>query len=399
MGLYVRRGSSLEHDPRQHLAEHPDTPERVVAIEHELATLDWLGFEVLEAPIVSDAVLERVHSPTHVDAIRKLAAAGGGPIDEDTFVGEASFRAAQYAAGGACQMVERLLSGPQRVAFSGVRPAGHHAERDRAMGFCLFNNVAIAAESAIAEHGLERVFVLDWDVHHGNGTAEIFRRRADVLFASIHQIGIYPGTGLLTEQAPGWARATRSTSRSTRDRRAGSGSRSWSGSSCRRRSTFDRSWCSSPRGLTRTVWTRWWLPARDGRLRANGLPRPRPRRDPRSTGRRGTRRRLRSGRPSPLRDRDACGAERSRRRRVDRTRSDPDQACRRPVRALLAPLGLQHLVDLPRDLVVLTSLVDEHQHRRLRQGPCLRARGDDRAWARARLLVTRGSASVTTPSP
>ncbi|HXO08244.1 MAG TPA: histone deacetylase [Solirubrobacteraceae bacterium] len=203
MGLYVRHGSSLEHDPREHLAEHPDTPERIVAIERELATRDWLGFEVLEAPIVSDAVLERVHSPTHVEAIRELAATGGGPIDEDTFVGEASFRAAQYAAGGACQMVERLLNGPQRVGFSGARPAGHHAERARAMGFCLFNNVAVAAQSAIAEHGLERVFVLDWDVHHGNGTAEIFRRRTDVLFASIHQTGLYPGTGLLTDTGSG----------------------------------------------------------------------------------------------------------------------------------------------------------------------------------------------------
>ena len=202
-GLYLRHDSSVEHDPRERSAEHPDTPERIVAIEQGLATVNWLGFDVLEAPIVSDAVLERVHSPTHVEAIRKLAAAGGGPIDEDTFVGEASFRAALYAAGGACQMVERLLNGAERVGFSGVRPAGHHAERDRAMGFCLFNNVAIAAASAIAEHGLERVLVLDWDVHHGNGTAEIFRRRADVLFASIHQTGIYPGTGLLTDTGSG----------------------------------------------------------------------------------------------------------------------------------------------------------------------------------------------------
>ncbi len=203
MGLYLRHGSSLEHDPREHFAEHPDTPERIVAIEHELATLDWLGFEVLEAPVVSDAVLERVHSPAHVEAIRELAAAGGGPIDGDTFVGAASFRAALYAAGGACQMVERLLDGQEQVGFSGLRPAGHHAERARAMGFCLFNSVAIAAEFAIAEHGLERVFILDWDVHHGNGTAEIFRRSADVLFASIHQTGIYPGTGLLTDTGSG----------------------------------------------------------------------------------------------------------------------------------------------------------------------------------------------------
>jgi acetoin utilization deacetylase AcuC-like enzyme len=203
MGIYLRHASSLEHDPREDVADHPDTPERIVAIERKMASLDWLGFEVLDAPVASDAALERVHSKAHVELIRKLAEGGGGPIDEDTFVGEASFRAALHAAGGACEMVEGLLDGEDRVGFSGLRPAGHHAESARAMGFCVFNNVAIAAESAIAEHGLERVFVLDWDVHHGNGTAEIFRRRPDVLFASIHQTGIYPDTGLLTDPGSG----------------------------------------------------------------------------------------------------------------------------------------------------------------------------------------------------
>jgi acetoin utilization deacetylase AcuC-like enzyme len=203
MGVYVRHPSSLEHDRADHLPEHPDTPERIVAIEQEMASLDWLGFEVLDAPVVTDAALERVHTKAHVEGIRKLAAAGGGPIDEDTFVGEASLRAALHAAGGACLMVERLLDEEEALGFSGLRPAGHHAESARAMGFCLFNNVAIAAESAIAERGLERVFVLDWDVHHGNGTAAIFRRRSDVLFASIHQTGIYPGTGLLADTGSG----------------------------------------------------------------------------------------------------------------------------------------------------------------------------------------------------
>jgi acetoin utilization deacetylase AcuC-like enzyme len=203
MGVYVRHLSSLEHDPREQLAEHPDTPERIVAIEQEMASLDWLGFDVLDAPVVTDAALERVHSKAHIEGIRKLAAAGGGLIDQDTFVGEASFRAALHAAGGACLMVERLLDGEETLGFSGLRPAGHHAERARAMGFCLFNNVAIAAESAISARALERVFVLDWDVHHGNGTAEIFRRRSDVLFASIHQPGIYPGTGVLTDTGSG----------------------------------------------------------------------------------------------------------------------------------------------------------------------------------------------------
>ena len=203
IGLYFRHASSLEHDPREYVPAHPDTPERIVAIEHEMASVDWLGFDVVDAPLVTDAALERVHSTALVEAIRKLAMSGGGPVDADTFVGEASFRAALYAAGGACQMVERLLDGDARLGFCGLRPAGHHAECDRAMGFCLFNNVAIAAESAIVDHGLERVFVLDWDVHHGNGTAEIFRHRSDVLFASIHQRGIYPGTGRLTDPGSG----------------------------------------------------------------------------------------------------------------------------------------------------------------------------------------------------
>jgi len=92
-------------------------------------------------------------------------------------------------------MTRALMAGDAPVGFCGVRPSGHHAEPDRAMGFCLFNNVAIAAELAIRELGADRVFVLDWDVHHGNGTAEAFRRRRDVLFASIHQAGIFPGTG------------------------------------------------------------------------------------------------------------------------------------------------------------------------------------------------------------
>jgi acetoin utilization deacetylase AcuC-like enzyme len=100
-------------------------------------------------------------------------------------------------------MVRTLLAGESELGFCGVRPSGHHAERDRAMGFCLFNNVAIAAGLAIAELGAERVFILDWDVHHGNGTAEIFRHRSDVLFASIHQQHLYPGSGPLSDVGSG----------------------------------------------------------------------------------------------------------------------------------------------------------------------------------------------------
>jgi acetoin utilization deacetylase AcuC-like enzyme len=198
-GLYFSHAACLEHDPRVHSPGHPDTPERLVALEGALEARDWLGWERREAPAADESRLELVHAPAHVARIRELCAGGGGAIDADTFVGEPSFRAALHAAGGACEMVRALLAGEGEVAFCGVRPSGHHAEAGRAMGFCLFNNVAIAAAEAIAEHGLERVLVLDWDVHAGNGTAEIFRRRADVLFACIHEAGLYPGTGPLSD--------------------------------------------------------------------------------------------------------------------------------------------------------------------------------------------------------
>jgi acetoin utilization deacetylase AcuC-like enzyme len=201
--VYFHHPACLEHDPRAHAPAHPDTPERLRALERHLQARGWLGWERRTAPTASEAELELVHAAGHVRAIRELCAAGGGELDADTFVGETSFRAALHAAGGACAMTRALLAGEAAAGFCGVRPAGHHAERDRAMGFCLFDNVAVAAELAIRELGVERVFVLDWDVHHGNGTAEIFRRRRDVLFASIHQSPLYPGTGPLGDVGSG----------------------------------------------------------------------------------------------------------------------------------------------------------------------------------------------------
>jgi acetoin utilization deacetylase AcuC-like enzyme len=202
-GLYYSHPACLEHDPRVRSPGHPDTPERLITLERALAERDWLGWERREAPAADVAQLELVHSAGHVRSILDLCAAGGGAIDPDTFVGEQSFRAALHAAGGACEMTRALLAGEAAVGFCGVRPSGHHAERERAMGFCLFNNVAVAAATAIAEQGLRRVFVLDWDVHHGNGTAEIFRERSDVLFASIHEQGLFPGTGRLDDVGSG----------------------------------------------------------------------------------------------------------------------------------------------------------------------------------------------------
>jgi acetoin utilization deacetylase AcuC-like enzyme len=201
--LYVHHPSSLEHDPRAFAPEHPDTPERAVALEAAMADADWLGCERLSAPAASEAELALVHTAGHIDFVRTLCERGGGRIDADTFVGEASYRAALHAAGGCCAMVRALVADAASAAFCAVRPSGHHADRDRAMGFCLFNNVAIAAELAIRELGCRRVLILDWDVHHGNGTAEIFRRRSDVLFASIHQAGLFPGTGALSDAGSG----------------------------------------------------------------------------------------------------------------------------------------------------------------------------------------------------
>ena len=198
-GLYLRHPLSLEHET----GAHPENPRRIEAIEKRLSALDWLGMERVEAPPASREQLERVHSPSHIDAIEAICAAGGGMIDLDTVASERSFEAALHAAGGAAAAVDRLLAGDARYAFCGLRPPGHHAEPERAMGFCLFNNVAVAARHALAANGVERVLVLDWDVHHGNGTEAAFFDTDRVLYASIHQSPLYPGTGAAADTGTG----------------------------------------------------------------------------------------------------------------------------------------------------------------------------------------------------
>ena len=201
--LLFTHPASLEHDPTVLMPGHPDTPERMHAIESALAERDWLGWERREAPAASVAELELVHSPRLIASVRELSEAGGGRIDADTAVNEATYRAALHAAGGACELTRALVRGEAAVGYSCMRPSGHHAERDRAMGFCYFDNVAVAAAMAIDALGLERVAILDWDVHHGNGTEAIFRERADVLFFSIHQSPLYPGTGAASDRGSG----------------------------------------------------------------------------------------------------------------------------------------------------------------------------------------------------
>jgi acetoin utilization deacetylase AcuC-like enzyme len=190
-GVFLGHPSSLEHDTRA----HPERAARITAIERELSARGWLGFERVSSPAVERAQLTAVHPESHVAAIERLSAAGGGAIDPDTVTSAGSFRAALHAAGGAVRMVEMLLDGQADYGFSAHRPPGHHATSTRSMGFCLFNNVAVAARYALDVRGLERVMILDWDVHHGNGTNDIFHATDQVLFVSIHQSPLYPGTG------------------------------------------------------------------------------------------------------------------------------------------------------------------------------------------------------------
>jgi acetoin utilization deacetylase AcuC-like enzyme len=196
--VYLRHESSVEHLT----GAHPEQPARIVAIEDELARHDWLGFERVTSPAATRAQLEAVHTPEHVTLIEELSARGGGRVDLDTVVSERSFEAALHAAGGAVELVDRLLDGSAPAGVSGHRPPGHHAERDRAMGFCLFNSIAVGAAHALSR-GVERVAIVDWDVHHGNGTDAIFAESDRVLFFSIHQYPLYPGTGAASEMGRG----------------------------------------------------------------------------------------------------------------------------------------------------------------------------------------------------
>jgi acetoin utilization deacetylase AcuC-like enzyme len=167
----------------------------MIAIERELERRDWLGWRRLQSPAAERSQLTAVHPEAYVASIAAAAARGGGQLDLDTVISEGSFEAALHGAGGAVAMVDLLLDGSAPTGFSAHRPPGHHATRTRAMGFCLFNNIAVAATYALQDRGAERVLIVDWDVHHGNGTNDIFHASDRVLFVSIHQWPLYPGTG------------------------------------------------------------------------------------------------------------------------------------------------------------------------------------------------------------
>jgi acetoin utilization deacetylase AcuC-like enzyme len=197
--VYLSHPSSLEHDT----GTHPERAARIVAIERELEARDWLGLDRLASSPADPHALEAVHSADHVRHVERLCAGGGGFLDVDTVVTPGSWNAALHAAGAGVQLVDLLLAGEAGAGFSAHRPPGHHAEGARAMGFCLFNNVAVAAAHALDSHRLERVAVVDWDVHHGNGTSSIFYASPQVLYVSIHQSPLYPGTGDVDERGSG----------------------------------------------------------------------------------------------------------------------------------------------------------------------------------------------------
>jgi acetoin utilization deacetylase AcuC-like enzyme len=190
--------ASLEHDTEP----HPEQPARMRAIDAELERRGGLGWERRDSPEATWEQLTRVHPPRYLRGLEELCLAGGGALDPDTVVSPGSWAAALRGAGGAVAAVDLVLDGAVPTAMSVHRPPGHHAEPARAMGFCLLSNAAIAARHALAR-GLERVLVLDWDVHHGNGTQAVFEASPEVLVVSIHEYPLYPGTGAAGERGTG----------------------------------------------------------------------------------------------------------------------------------------------------------------------------------------------------
>ena len=192
----------LQHDT----GLHPETADRLRAIT---ARLDKTGLPARCRPgsyqPLTEETVSRLHSPRVVQRVKAVAAQGGGQLDPDTVVSAASFAVALAAAGACVSAVDAVLRGDDAHALCLVRPPGHHATLTRSMGFCLFNNIALAAQHALTAHQLDRVLIVDWDVHHGNGTQDVFYEDPRVLFFSIHRFGrgFYPGTGDADETGAG----------------------------------------------------------------------------------------------------------------------------------------------------------------------------------------------------
>lgn len=191
----------LEHDTGP---GHPERIARLAAVNEALAQEKFALLDRREAPRADGADLLLVHPAAYVDHVfATIPDDDYGALDPDTIVSPGSGEAALRAAGAVTAAVDAVFAGEVRNAFCAVRPPGHHAEADRAMGFCLFNNVAIGARYAQAKHGIARVAVMDFDVHHGNGTQHLFERDATLFYASTHQMPLYPGTGDVAETGVG----------------------------------------------------------------------------------------------------------------------------------------------------------------------------------------------------
>jgi len=198
--LLYTHASCLAHDAGP---GHPESPSRLHAVLEALSSDRFSALDRIEAPRVLREQLARAHASQLIETVFASAPDEGyARLDPDTAMSPASLEAAQRAAGAVCAAVDAMIDGEATRAFCAVRPPGHHATRDAAMGFCLFNNVAIGAAHALAR-GIERVAIVDFDVHHGNGTQDIFWDEPRVLYASTHQSPLYPGTGLRGETGAG----------------------------------------------------------------------------------------------------------------------------------------------------------------------------------------------------
>jgi acetoin utilization deacetylase AcuC-like enzyme len=197
---YVYDPIYLEHD----LRGHPENQQRLKAILRVLEQYGMMERLVsIPAMPISMERLERCHTRSYIEQVRRVAERGGGHLDADTYLRPASYDAALMAAGGLMEATRAVLDGEVENAFALVRPPGHHALRNRGMGFCLFNNVAVAARYVLAERRLDRVLIVDFDVHHGNGTQDEFYDDPAVMYISTHQYPYYPGTGYFSETGAG----------------------------------------------------------------------------------------------------------------------------------------------------------------------------------------------------